>query len=335
MQEAGQEWIQAQEQADRGDFLLASQSVERLRKKLPVPPTGLDRFAGELDGRQSKFRDAIGRMQDATDAKLWSDALRFAEEANLAAPQNREAQQARVRAWEALKPTPVGQQFTLPMDQVSRRDPVPEAPTLTLAPAGPLKRFMLWIDGVGGFLVCLAPRVTIGQATGDGPIDIPVYADVSRFHATLSRDDEGYLLEANRPVQVNGSPADKAFLQPGDKLTLGVSCQFIFRRPIVSSMTAHLSLNSTHRMPLAVDGVILMADNLILGPKGQAHITIPGLTKTVILMKNGAGLAVKHAGEYRVAGDPCQNHTPLPSAASVEGDHFAFAVEPVVGRGSA
>src|SRR5213078_2141129 len=53
--------------------------------------------------------------------------------------------------------------------------------------AAPLpKRFFLWVDGVGGYLVCLSPRVTFGQATAEGPIDVPLFADVSRLHAEVT-----------------------------------------------------------------------------------------------------------------------------------------------------
>ena len=77
---------------------------------------------------------------------------------------------------------------------------LPEVPRM-LEPAS---QYLLWIDGVGGFLVCLSHRVTLGQANPDSVVDIPLLADVSRHHATLQRDPEGYFLEAIRKVQVNG-----------------------------------------------------------------------------------------------------------------------------------
>ena len=52
---------------------------------------------------------------------------------------------------------------------------------------------------MGGYLVCLGNRVTLGQATPDARVDVPLYADVSRHHATVTRDSEGYLLEGLRP----------------------------------------------------------------------------------------------------------------------------------------
>ena len=38
----------------------------------------------------------------------------------------------------------------------------------------------LWIDGVGGYLLCLSHRVTLGQSLSESPVDIALIADVSR-----------------------------------------------------------------------------------------------------------------------------------------------------------
>src|SRR5258708_3194940 len=92
----------------------------------------------------------------------------------------------------------------------------PTVPTLAnfhdqLAP------YALWIDGVGGYLVCLSHRVTLGQASVKSPVDIALIADVSRHHATIQRDTEGYFLEAVRKVQVNGLRVEKALLRTSDR----------------------------------------------------------------------------------------------------------------------
>src|SRR5438552_6964851 len=93
-------------------------------------------------------------------------------------------------------------------------------------------QYLLWVDGVGGFLVCLNARVTIGQAGSDLRPEVALLADVSRHHATIQRDGEGYFLEAVRPAALNGQPVEKAFLHSGARLTLGKSCQLQFTRPV-------------------------------------------------------------------------------------------------------
>ncbi len=123
----------------------------------------------------------------------------------------------------------------------------------------------MWIDGVGGYLVCLGSRLTFGQAILDAHVDVPLVADVSRLHASLTRDAEGYVLEAVRPIQVNGQNLTRTLLQTGDRVTLGASCQFQFRLPVPISTTARLDLVSGHRLPLSVDAILLMADTLVLG----------------------------------------------------------------------
>jgi hypothetical protein len=196
-----------------------------------------------------------------------------------------------------------------------------------VAEALPSRRFLLWIDGAGGYLVCLGSRITLGQAAPDAYVDVPLFADVSRTHAALTRDSEGYLLEAVRAVQVNGQPTEKALLQPGDRITLGSCCQFQFRQPVPVSATARLDLVSGHRLPLTVDGVILMADTLVLGPGSQAHVTIPDLQQVVILFRQKGGLGVRCDGNLIVDGQTCRERAVLGPASQVRGDDFAFAVE--------
>jgi hypothetical protein len=187
----------------------------------------------------------------------------------------------------------------------------------------------LWIDGAGGYLVCLGPRVTIGQAAPDGAAAIPLYADIARLHASLLRDSEGYFLEAARPVQINAQPVEKALLCPDDRVTFGTSCQLIFRQPVPVSATARLDLASGHRLPLALDGVILMADTLVLGPGSQSHVTLPELDRPVILYRHKEGVGVRYGGSLTVDGKPCQERGNLGPDSQVRGDEFAFAVEPV------
>src|SRR5262249_16929341 len=82
-------------------------------------------------------------------------------------------------------------------------------------------RFFLWIDGVGGYLVCQGNRLTFGQAGLDARVDVPLVADVSRLHATVSRDAEGYLLEAGGAIQGNGATGARAVVEAGGRGGVG------------------------------------------------------------------------------------------------------------------
>ena len=68
---------------------------------------------------------------------------------------------------------------------------------------GPWDRFMLWVDAVGGFLVCSADEVTLGQPVRCETCDVPILADIYSRHARIRRDGEGYLIEAIGEVRVD------------------------------------------------------------------------------------------------------------------------------------
>jgi hypothetical protein len=159
-------------------------------------------------------------------------------------------------------------------------------------------------------------------------VDVPLVADVSRLHATLTRDAEGYVMEAVRPIQVNGASATRALLQPGDRVTLGSTCQFLFRLPVPGNSTARLDLVSGHRLPTSVDGVLLMAETLVMGPGPQAHIVAPDLCEPMILFRHRDGLGLRHPRELKVNGQKCTGRTILGPRATVASDEVTFAIEP-------
>lgn len=161
---------------------------------------------------------------------------------------------------------------------------------------------ILWIDGVGGYLVCRSPAVTLGPAFADPPPDVPLLADVSRHHATLRRDGEGYTLTAEKLTAVNMTPVEETLLKSGDRITLGESCQVLFTRPEPLSASACLSIVSGHRFGQPVDGVLLMADTLILDRSPQAHVTVPDLPSRVVIYRNGDLFGIRASAAIRANG---------------------------------
>jgi hypothetical protein len=106
--------------------------------------------------------------------------------------------------------------------------------------------------------------------------------------------------------------------------------------PSPLSTTARLDLVSGHRLPVAVDAVLLMADTLLLGEGPQAHVQVPGLKEPVVLFRHRDGLGVRHEGGLVVNGARCPGRAVLTPAVTVAGEDFSFALEPVgtrLGRG--
>jgi tetratricopeptide (TPR) repeat protein len=317
LEEAAKGWVLAKEQAGRGEFAQALHTLERVRKLLPGRIDALEQYIKATEERHQTFSALLVQLHEAADQKEWREVVRLSEQALAMAPQHLEARKARACAWRVLSPETVA---SVPR----REESVEPAPV----PETPAQRFLLWIDGIGGYLVCLDNRVTLGQATPDTYVDIPLFADVSRIHAVISRDTEGYLLEAMRPLQVNGQPVEKALLQSGDRVTLGSSCQIQFRQPVPVSTSARLDLVSGHRLSLTVDAVLLMADTLVLGPGDQVHVSMPDLRQSIILFRQKDGLGVRHSGNLLVDGQRCRERGQLRPNSTVTGDDFTFAIEP-------
>jgi tetratricopeptide (TPR) repeat protein len=315
--ETAGEWRAARELADRGEFGAAREAAERAaRLRRDLPP--LERWRQDLEPSGQKLAALLPRLHEAVTAARWREVVELAEQVLAIAPQHAETRKARTRAWKAIEPVTVAMRG--PDAEPERPNPRPE---------GAPPRFLLWIDGVGGYLICLGSRLTFGQATAGDRVDVPLVADVSRLHASLTRDGEGYVLEAVRPVQVNGQPATRALLRPGDRVTLGASCQFVFRVPVPVSGTARLDLVSGHRVPLGVDGVLLMADTLVLGDGAQVHVTVPDLRRPIVFYRHKDGLGLRHHGGLTIDGKPVPERSPLPLPAHVAGEDVSFAVEPI------
>jgi hypothetical protein len=322
LEEALKGWLEARSQADRGEFGPALVEAERVRRLFGAN-SRLEEFHEALKRRQQPLAELLGRLHEAGEAGRWREVIETSEQVLALAPQHAEARSLRTRAWKAVEPV-----------TVAMASPVGEVET-NGAPAEPLSpRFMLWIDGVGGYLVCLGNRLTFGQASLDARADVPLVADVSRLHATLTRDAEGYLMEAVRPIQINGQTTTRALLQSGDRVTLGASCQFQFRLPVPGNMTARVDLVSGHRLPVSVDAVLLMNETLVLAGVTQAHIVVPDLKQPVVLFRHKDGLGVRHAGEMRIDGQKCSGRSLLGPRSTVSGEDIAFAVEPAGAHGA-
>ena len=177
--------------------------------------------------------------------------------------------------------------------------------------------------------MCLSHRVTLGQSQVDTPVDIALIADVSRHHATIQRDPEGYFLEAARKVQINGQTIEKTLLRSGDRITLGNSCQVQFWQPVPVSTSARLDMVSGHRFAEPVQAVILMADTLVIGPATQSHVMVPDMTQPLILFRTKSGLAAHWAGNLTINGQTFQERGPLEPGTTLVTEQISLALERV------
>ena len=195
-------------------------------------------------------------------------------------------------------------------------------------------RFVLWVDEVGGFLVCLADRVRIGQAVPNSSAEIALWADISRHQATIARDRDGYFLEPVRETQLNGRElASPAPLASEAQILLGAlsgsPVKLTFRRPHALCGSARLDVASRHHVQPKVQGVILMADTCILGPSASNHVVCRNWPKDIVLFRQGKELFCRMDGGLSVDGAAPQRRARLSLTSRVEGEGSSFSLEPL------
>jgi hypothetical protein len=191
-------------------------------------------------------------------------------------------------------------------------------------------KFLLWVDAVGGYWVSLAETVTLGQPACAADVDIPLWGDLSKRHARICRDGEGYVIEAIRPVWVDGhAVSGTALLADGMRIQLGEAVQLLFRRPHALSATARLEFASHHRTQPSVDAVLLMAGSCILGPGPYSHVVARNWPGEVVLYRQEEELYCRAAGSFEIDGTRARERAKLARNSRVAGEGFSFSLEPL------
>ena len=175
-------------------------------------------------------------------------------------------------------------------------------------------QWLLWIDGVGCWLVCTKDRLTIGgpstTSSSEGSADLKLLADLSRVHAAIERSGESYWLSATSGASVDGtSVTDRALLRDQSQIALGTggAVQFRFRQPNPLSLSGRVEFVSGHRPARRIDGIILMEQTCLIGPTDDCHIVCPDWEQTVILFRRDCKLWCKAArNEVAPSGDAQQ-----------------------------
>ncbi len=177
---------------------------------------------------------------------------------------------------------------------------------------------MLWVDGVGGYLLLHADQVTIGGAVATNldpeadSADIALLANLSRRHATIIRNNESYLVQSHASTRVGTHVVEETtLLWSGQEIQLGNSVVLRFQIPTPLSATAIIQFVSDHRPVHSVDGVILMQDTLLLGAGGDCHVRCPQWTENVVVfLKDGDFWCKSRDGKINGASGKAQKMKP-------------------------
>jgi hypothetical protein len=323
--EAAAAWARAQRAAKLGEFNRAIEFLETASRQI----CGHERVEQNLKSTQRDRERAVelrGQLQGALAAQNWLQVLQTADAFLEIAPDCREVKQARDEALRRLGVRVTSATNIAPPSLLDDASPV-RSPLESKN--GSRNRFILWVDGVGGFLVCQGNVVTLGQANPGCTVDVPILGDLSRQHATIVRDGEGYLIRSDRDLAINGRAARQATLRDGDVIRLGRSVDLKFTMPCPVSGTARLELVSRHRLHLSLAGILLMADTCVLGASAQTHVQIPESTRQIVLYRQGDHLSCRGYGVLEIDGQPHEGRGSLRCSSRVIAGDFSFSLEPL------
>jgi tetratricopeptide (TPR) repeat protein len=303
--------------AKRGDF---QQAEEQLAPAIALRPEWncLCHKLEEVRAHAAEVRTQGDALHTALAAEDWQQTLAVAERLLTLAPELSLAREARKKAKAKVgaKMNDARQPAATPSAWSAKHHD--DAGT----------RFMLWVDAVGGFLVCLADEVWIGQAAPGNAIAAPIQAELARKHAKLVRSGEGYVLEAEHPVSMGDRPlSGKRVLNDGDEFELGRSVRLRFRQPHSLSASARLEILSSHRTQPRADAILLMAESLVLGPKWQDHVICKDWEGDVVLYRQGTDLYCRSSEPVQIDGVTYESRGPVAPCSHVASEQFSFSLE--------
>jgi len=278
------------------------------------------------------------KLHKALAAEAWTDVLEAAEAILDRCPEHTPARDARHQAWNAVgtktsddphahgetslkKATRIANDGRQKMAAVNNSDMTAEDIP---------QRFFLWIDAVGGYLVCRHDTIVIGQPDPTGRVDVPILGDLSRHHAVIRRVGEGYLLDPLRRVRVNDMETGSATsLVDGAIIELSEGVKIRFRRPHPLSATARLEFISGHRTQPNSDGVLLFAESCVMGPSNKCHVVCPSWPHELVLFRQGEELYCRGPGSFEIDGKSQQERGGVSLHSRIAGDGFSVSLETI------
>jgi hypothetical protein len=313
----------------------------------------MDNITAKLQSERERLAKAAdecrrlsSEMHAALAAENWSAVLSAADALLALAPQHVAAAQARRRAWKAVgmevtqlhMPWRQGPRRPVALEQLSSRQLLRSTHLSsrsseddTVAGSENPRRALLWVDAVGGYLVCLDDAITIGQPSSNEKLALPILADLSRRHAVIRRDSGAYVVEPLQHTLVDGreikSPtvlADNQLLQLGDNVRVR------FHKPHALSLTARLVVESHHKTQPTADAILLMADSCVLGPNRHCHVRCRDWQKDIVIFRQNDQVFCRADEPLTIDGAAATSSNEIQPGARVEGESFSFAWEVVV-----
>ncbi|MGN6544007.1 MAG: hypothetical protein ACTHK7_03085 [Aureliella sp.] len=192
----------------------------------------------------------------------------------------------------------------------------------------PPKHSILWIDGIGGYLLWDKPELVLGQAFAESRADVGIVGDLSRQAAVVRRLGTDYLLQPLQATKLAGQSIDRPqLLRDGAMIELGNSVKLRFRRPNALSGTARLEIASIHRWQPNVDAIVLLSDCCIMGARAGSHIDCSQWKNEVLLVSRNGQWQMRTGEEVLVNDQKQRGQFAVASGTRVRGEDFSLSFE--------
>lgn len=187
---------------------------------------------------------------------------------------------------------------------------------------------MIWVDGVGGYMACGDIINSIGQATQNNDVAIPISGDIHQLHAKIQTSESGHLLIPVGPVSIDQQTVLEAQLLTDNRtFQMGESVSLRYCKPHPWSTTAVVSFESRNRTWPWSDAVLIAGDTIILGPNAQSHIRCTRWEHEVILLRRNGQWHCRSYANFSIDGNPIEMEGALNGNSRVEGRDFSFSLE--------
>lgn len=195
-----------------------------------------------------------------------------------------------------------------------------------------LQPFMIWIDAVGGFLVCPGSSNIIGQAVPNANIQIPLTGDLQRRHVRIESVDGAHLIHPLGQVSIDERDVTESVaLCDGQSISLGHGPQLQFKKTHPLSSTAFLDFTSRHRTQPWSDGVLLASGPIMLGPDPKCHVVCPKWPATLMLFHRDGKWLARCAGKLEIDSVIYEGEGPLELTSRIQTENFSMTLEPFSG----
>ena len=191
--------------------------------------------------------------------------------------------------------------------------------------------FLLWVDGVGGYLVCTGKVNTMGQAVAQASISIPIQGDLRRRHARLETVGGQHLLQPLGSVLVDGELIESP-VEVKHQQTIGfdggVKLKYTQSHPL--SKTARLDFVSRHRTQPWSDAVLLASQSIILGPNRDNHVYCPMWRFDLMLFERNGKWFCRTNESFEIDDQTVDKEGGIQFDSRIVGEDFSLTLERVV-----